>query len=249
MPLTYLLYVIVLATLRGVGVGRAPVEDPDEADGGYREVLRDRRLRRVVVLGLVLMTCGYGSLEVGLPVIVTVVNGLSVSWVAVAFAVNTATIVVVQLVTLKRHHRSVAQPAARGRGGALGGVVALLGFSGALPATVAIVLICLSTAVFALGEMLSAPIMPSLVNDLAPEHLRGRYNAVQSSSGACRARSARPSPGSCSAPASWRLWIALVVGGCLVAGVLALRLRRHLTPALDGRAPDAAVVRVEQCAT
>jgi len=46
--------------------------------------------------------------------------------------------------------------------------------------TLTIVAICLSTAVFALGETLSAPIMPSLVNDLAPGHLRGRYNAVQS---------------------------------------------------------------------
>ncbi len=40
--------------------------------------------------------------------------------------------------------------------------------------------ICLSTLVFALGETLSGPIVPSLVNDLAPDHLRGRYNAVQS---------------------------------------------------------------------
>ena len=45
------------------------------------------------------------------------------------------------------------------------------------------------------------------------------------------------------------LWIALVVGGLVVAGVLALRLRRTLTPALDGRAPDVAVARVEECAT
>ena len=56
----------------------------------------------------------------------------------------------------------------------------MLGLSGALPVTFAVVAICLSTAVFALGETLSAPIMPSLVNDLAPAHLRGRYNAVQS---------------------------------------------------------------------
>ena len=149
---TYLLYVLVLATLRGVGVGPAPVENGQEPEHGYREVLRDRRLLRVVVLGLVLMTCGYGSLEVGLPVIITVVNGLAVSWVAIAFAVNTATIVVVQLVSLK-----LITGRSRSR---LLAVVAglwavswlLLGFSGTLPIALAVIAICLSTAVFALGR-------------------------------------------------------------------------------------------------
>ncbi len=122
--LTYLLYVLVLATLRGVGVGRAPVEGQVDAQGGYREVLQDRRLVRIVALGLVLMTCGYGSLEVGLPVIVTVVNGLSVSWVAIAFAVNTATIVVVQLFTLRTDRGAVPQPPAGRRGRAVGRLVA-----------------------------------------------------------------------------------------------------------------------------
>jgi MFS family permease len=31
--------------------------------------------------------------------------------------------------------------------------------------------------IFALGEMICSPILPSVVNQLAPEHLRGRYNA------------------------------------------------------------------------
>jgi MFS family permease len=177
---TYLLYAAVLVTLRGVGVGPAPIEDGGPHEGGYREVLADRRLLRLVLLGLVLMTFGYGSLEVGLPTIVTVVNGLDVSWVAIAFTVNTATIVLVQLVSLR-------VIAGRSRSRLLAVVATLwalswlvLGASGALPPTLAIVAICLSTAVFGLGETLSAPIIPSLVNDLAPAHLRGRYNAVQS---------------------------------------------------------------------
>jgi MFS family permease len=35
--------------------------------------------------------------------------------------------------------------------------------------------------VFALGETLLQPTMPAIVNDLAPEHLRGRYNGLTSS--------------------------------------------------------------------
>jgi MFS family permease len=245
--LTYLLYVLVLATLRGVGVGRAPVEGHMDAQGGYREVLQDRRLVRIVALGLVLMTCGYGSLEVGLPVIVTVVNGLSVSWVAIAFAVNTATIVVVQLFTLR-------MIGGRSRSRLLAVVAGLwavswllLGMSGTLPMTLAIVAICLSTAVFALGETLSAPIMPSLVNDLAPGHLRGRYNAVQSITWGVSGALGPAIAGVMLGAGLEAAWLALVVAGLVVAAVLALRLRRTLTPALDGRAPDAADPRVEQC--
>lgn len=245
--LTYLLYVLVLASLRGVGVGRAPVEGQVDAQGGYREVLQDRRLVRIVALGLVLMTCGYGSLEVGLPVIVTVVNGLSVSWVAIAFAVNTATIVVVQLFTLR-------MIGGRSRSRLLAVVAGLwavswllLGMSGTLPLTLAIVAICLSTAVFALGETLSAPIMPSLVNDLAPGHLRGRYNAVQSITWGVSGALGPAIAGVMLGAGLEAAWLALVVAGLVVAAVLAVRLRRTLTPALDGRAPDVADPRVEQC--
>ena len=35
-------------------------------------------------------------------------------------------------------------------------------------------------SVFALGETLMQPTIPALVNDLAPDHLRGRYNALSS---------------------------------------------------------------------
>ena len=246
---TYLLYVAVLATMRGVGVGPAPVERDEHgepAEIGYREVLRDRQLRRLVVLGLVLMTCGYGSLEVGLPVIVTIVNGLSVSWVAVAFAVNTATIVGLQLVSLRLIE-------GRSRSRLLAIVASLwavswvvLGLSGLVPVAASVVAVCLSTAVFALGETLSGPIMPSLINDLAPENLRGRYNAVQSIvwgvSGALGAAVAGVMLGAGLTTA----WFVLVVSGCLVAAVLALRLRGHLTPALDGRVAHATGPTVEQ---
>ncbi len=33
---------------------------------------------------------------------------------------------------------------------------------------------------FALGETLWSPVAPALLNELAPEHLRGRYNSFQS---------------------------------------------------------------------
>jgi MFS family permease len=158
--------------------------------------------------------------------------------VAIAFTVNTATIVLVQLVSLR-------VIAGRSRSRLLAVVATLwalswlvLGASGALPPTLAIVAICLSTAVFGLGETLSAPIIPSLVNDLAPAHLRGRYNAVQSLTWGISGALGPAIAGLMLGAGLTAAWLALVVTGLLVAGVMALRMRARLTPALDGRLGD-----------
>ena len=235
---TYLLYVAVLLTMPGVGVGPAPTEDGEPAPrSGYREVVRDRVLVRVAILGLVLLTCGYGSIEVGLPVFITVINGLAVSWVAVAFAVNTFTIVAMQMLSLR-------MMTGRSRSALMATVAALwaaswliIGVSGLLPMTAAVVLICLSTFVFAVGETLWAPIAPALINDLAPDHLRGRYNSVQGLVWGISGALGPALAGLLLGADLVALWIGVVVAGCVVAGVLAVQLRGHLTPALDGRLP------------
>lgn len=233
--LTYLAYLAVLLTLRGVGVGPVAAEEGDTGPGGYREVLADRTLRRLLILALVLLTCGYGSLEVGLPTVITVVNGLDVSWVALAFTVNTLSIVVLQLVVLKW-----IQGRSRSR---LMAAVALLwaaswlvlGLTGLLPTTAAIVGVCLSTFVFALGETLWAPVAPALVNDLAPDHLRGRYNSMQSLVWGVSGALGPAVTGLLLGGGHVGAWVTVVVGGSLVAALLAARLRRHLSPELDGR--------------
>jgi MFS family permease len=46
------------------------------------------------------------------------------------------------------------------------------------PGEAAVALLLLAAAVFALGETLFAPVWSTLVNELAPDHLRGRYNAL-----------------------------------------------------------------------
>ena len=234
---TYLLYVCALLTLPGVGVGPEPVEEGADARGGYRDVLKDRVLLRIAFLGLVLLTCGYGSIEIGLPVFITVINGLSVSWVAVAFTVNTMTIVLLQLVSLRFMQN-------RSRSALMATVAALwaaswliMGVTGLLPVTAAVVLICLSTFVFALGETLWAPIAPALINDLAPDHLRGRYNSIQGLVWGVSGALGPALAGILLGAGLVALWVGIVVGGCLVAGVLAIQLRGHLTPALDGRVP------------
>jgi MFS family permease len=239
--LSYLAYVVVLLTLPGVGDGpEANAHGHVTPSGSYRDVLADRLLIRVALLGLVLATCGYGAFQVALPVFVTQIGGLAVSWVAIAYTVNTLVIVALQMLVLKRMQ-------GRSRTRMLMAVAALwaltwiiLAVSGYLPSTLAIVGACISAGVFALGEMLWAPIAPSLVNDLAPDHLRGRYNSVQGLVWGVAGSLGPAITGILLGGNHIVWWVLLVTAGCLGAGVMALRLGRHLTPELDGRVPASA---------
>ncbi|MBI1351516.1 MAG: MFS transporter [Actinomycetales bacterium] len=234
---TFFLYVVVLLTMPGVGVGPAAHDEALGAPprGGYREVFSDRRLLRFSVMALVLLTCGWASMDVGLPTIMTVINGLDVAWVAVAFTVNTATIVLMQMVSLR-----FIRGRSRTRMFAVVAVLwaaswLILGASSLVPMTVSIVAACLSTVVFAMGETLVAPIGPSLVNDLAPDHLRGRYNSVQSVVWSVANALGPAMAGFLLGAELVGVWVAVVSGGSLMAGALALSLRKHLTAELDGR--------------
>jgi MFS family permease len=95
--------------------------------------------------------------------------------------------------------------------------------------------LCLGQVVFALGETLWAPVAPALVNDLAPEHLRGRYNAL---SGLVWGVSGTVGPliaGLFLAGGHGVAWTLTIAIGALVGGLGATTLRRVLTPAEDGR--------------
>jgi len=80
-----------------------------------------------------------------------------------------------------------------------------------------------------------SPVGPALINDIAPEHLRGRHNAAF---GLTWGLSSAPAPllaglflGSTHAHA-WPFAIAL---GALVGGAVLTSLQRRLTPQEDGR--------------
>ncbi|MEI6360990.1 MAG: MFS transporter [Actinomycetes bacterium] len=239
--LSYLAYVVVLLTMRGVANGpEATKADGQRLEGGYREVLADRLLLRVAFLGFVLATCGYGAMQVALPVFMTQISNLAVSWVAIAYTVNTLVIVGLQMTVLKRMQ-------GRSRTRMLVVVAAfwaltwlILAGTSYLSPALAIIGACLSTGVFALGEMLWAPIAPSLVNDLAPDHLRGRYNSVQGLVWGVAGALGPAITGVLLGGGHIIWWTVLITTGCLAAGVMAMRLGRRLSPELDGRVPASA---------
>jgi MFS family permease len=184
------LYLLDAAVSVGVGLlyltlwshGQAIKEhhdDPATRDEGWRDVIKDRRLIYFMVASLVMIIGGYGSQEAGFSLFVVNNLHLSVHVIGVIFFFNTTTIVCAQLLILNR-----IQGRSRTRVMAL---AALLWFgfwmimfvSLHLPPLMAVISLCFGMAVFAVGETMMSPIGAALVNDLAPEHLRGRYNSVQ----------------------------------------------------------------------
>jgi MFS family permease len=242
--LTALAYVALFVAVLSMGnVGGRPVEDEptDEGSssraaegGGWREVLRDRTLLRFALAGLLMLTFGYGSIDGGVAVFITDFVGLNERYIGIVFAANTAVIVISQLFVL-----SVVKGRSRAR--VLAGVgvmwaISWLLFGSALTVEgwLAGFGLIMAMGVFAIGETMWSPTAPALLNDLAPEHLRGRYNSFQSVlwgvSGALGPLLTGVLLGTWGGGA-WTLTLAV---GCLVAALLALHLRQYLTPGQDG---------------
>lgn len=234
--LTFLLYGLIVSTLRDVG-GPLPTMEEHE-QGGYRDVLRDRAMLRLSAVALVLLASGYGALELGYPAFVTQVLHVAPRVVAFGFVANTLAIVLGQMFAIR-----LIQGRSRSRVLATVGVLwavswGVLGL--AVPIStqaVVVTLVLAAPVVFALGETIFQPVMPALVNELAPEHLRGRYNAMSSLVWNVAGVVGPAIAGLLLGAHLGGLWIAVVAGGCLVAGGAALRLRRTLTPVQDGLLP------------
>jgi MFS family permease len=206
-------------------------------------VLRDRAFIRFFIFGLALTTFGYAQIEVGFTAFATQVVEVSPTVIGWAFAANTFVIVVAQLFVVRW-----LDGRSRTRALAVVGLVfatcwivlagaGLAGQHGL--AWLAVTGVVVSFMIFATGETLLSPVMPTITNALAPDELRGRYNAVGSMvwgvSGIIGPVAAGPLIGGGYATA----WVLLVIAGCLVACGLALDLHRRLTPEQDGRAPAA----------
>ena len=173
---------LLLVPLRHIGRPmRASHADAEGRAVSYADVLRAPAMGALCALMFVSAFVGYAQLNSGMPAYARAIGDVSTRGLGFAFAANTLVIVLLQLVVLQRiegHRRtrvivvmSVVWAASW----------ALLGASGLWPGTAAATLFVAGCAsVFALGETLLQPTMPAIVNDLAPDHLRGRYNGLTS---------------------------------------------------------------------
>lgn len=190
----------------------------------------------VIAVSLVLLTCGYGSMEAGLSIYITAVAGESERIIGIVFLANTVTIVLGQLFVLG-WLRGRSRVRMMGLTAALWAIAWMLIVPAPAVGLVAGAVLFIGFAIiFAIGESVWSPTVPALVNSVAPEHLRGRYNSAQSLTWSLGAMIAPLSAGLLIGSGRGVLWAALTAVGCAAAGLGAQRLRRRLSPAEDGRA-------------
>lgn len=231
---------LLLGPLRHIARPVVVESTEDVAPASYLSVLRSPAMATMTLLSFVSSFVGYSQLNAGLPAYARGVGEISTRALGLAFAANTIVIVVLQLVVLQR-----IEGRRRTRVIALMGVVwafswLLLGFSGLVPGTLgATLLVAACASVFAFGETLLQPTIPALVNDLAPDHLRGRYNALSSGSFQLAAVIAPPISGILIGHALGNVYIGLLIVGSLLCGVVAIvRLEPRLDPRVNGVRDD-----------
>jgi MFS family permease len=239
---TNLIPFAILLSLRNVGGRVAQTADGPAAatasSGGYAAVLRDRTFVRYFVFLLVVTVCGYAQIEIGFTAFSVEVADVQPRVLGWAFAGNTTLIVVAQLFVLRwlegrSRARALAIAASLFAASWIALAVAGLSFAGTAFATVGVVA---CGVVFGMGETLLSPVMPAITNALAPDELRGRYNALGSMVFGLASIVGPVTAGPLIGSGRAGIWVGMVVVGSLVAALLALNLRRHLTADQDGRA-------------
>ncbi|MGW0822445.1 MFS transporter [Streptomyces sp. NPDC002845] len=228
----FLLLVAVMATVRPP---RAPkIGDDAQAgtdSGSWKQLLGNRAMVQLCVLGFVLFFACYGQFESGLSAYGVEAAGISTSALGTALAANTAVIVVAQFAVLRfvERRRRSRVIASVGLIWAVAWAVAGyagLGHGSQAMATAAFV----STyALFGLGEAMLSPTVAPLVADLAPTGMAGQYNAafalVKQLALAVGPAVGGPMGASLHAP-----YIVTFLLFSLGIAVLAVRLGRQLTP-------------------
>ena len=232
--LSFVAYAILLLTIRHVSAPARSRDDADGGPGGYRELLADRVFLRVCAVTFLLAVAGYAQVNAGFPAFVNDVAQVSTRSIGFAFAANTAVIVVAQLSVQSRLQ-------GRRRTRALAGVALVWAVSwlvigsaaltsGAAAATAVIV----GLGLFGLGETLWAPTGTTLVNEIAPPHLRGRYNAVSALSWQLSSVVGPVLAGAVLGAGLPQVFILGLAGLLVVVAGLAVRLEHHLSPAQNG---------------
>lgn len=228
-------------TSRAVHQERAAFAAGDDEAVGYRAVLADRRFVGWLACSAVFVLFGYAQLDGAWAAFATGVVGAPPRVVGFGFAVNTAVIVVSQLgvVRLTRRWRRSRLLAGVGALWAVAFAVTGLADWSALSGFPSDAALVASLGIFGLGETLLTPVSGGLPNDLAPEHLRGRYNALSTTVWAAGGLVGPPMAGVLLGSATPLSWVVVVTVGCGLASVGGLRLARSLPAAIDRPQVDA----------
>lgn len=228
---------LLLGPLRHAGgPTRHESQDADAAAIGYLDVIRRPGVAAITVLSFASAFVGYAQLNSGLPAYARAISEVSTRGLGWAFAANTLVIVLLQLVVLQRieGHRRTRVIVLMSL---IWGVSwMLLAATSVIPGTVgATLLVAACASVFALGETLLQPTIPAMVNDMAPDHLRGRYNAVSSGGFQAASITGPPVAGFLIGHGLGDVYIGLLLAGVVLVMVISVRLvEPRLSPLANG---------------
>ncbi|MFE0373817.1 MDR family MFS transporter [Streptomyces tendae] len=176
----FLVLVAVMATVR---VPRAPriEEEPGQTGGGsWKQLLGNRAMVQLCVLGFVLFFACYGQFESGLSAYGVEAAGISTSALGTALAANTLVIVIAQFAVLRFVERRKRSRVIASVGLIWAVAWAVAGYAGLGHGsqTMATAAFISTYALFGLGEAMLSPTLAPLVADLAPTGLAGQYNSA-----------------------------------------------------------------------
>ncbi|MFJ8199225.1 MFS transporter [Streptomyces sp. NPDC096152] len=230
----FLLLAVVMTTVRMPHAPRIEEAPTASAKGGRRQLLGNRAMVQLCVLGFVLFFACYGQFESGLSAYGVEAAGISTSALGTALAANTLMIVVAQFAVLRFVERR-----RRSRVIAVVGLVWAVAWAAAAYAglghgsrTMATAAFVSTYALFGLGEAMLSPTVAPLVADLAPTGMAGQYNSafalVKQLALAIGPAVGGPMGASLHAP-----YVVTFLLFSLGISVLALRLGRRLTAVQD----------------
>nr|WP_286169692.1 MFS transporter [Actinospica acidiphila] len=239
----FLLLVVVMSTVRMPRSPRIDGTPAQSAKGSWKQLLGNRAMVQLCVLGFVLFFACYGQFESGLSAYGVEAAGISTSTLGTALAANTLVIVVAQFAVLRFVERRKRSRVIASVGLIWAVAWAVAGYAGLGGASqeMATAAFVSTYALFGLGEALLSPTLAPLVADLAPTGMAGQYNSafalVKQLALAVGPAVGGPMAASLHAP-----YIVVFLLFSLGITVLALRLGRRLTAVQDQ--PSAAGSRV-----
>jgi MFS family permease len=234
---------VIFGLVVGIGLRHGPSfrnhpefdGDESKAKGGYRAVLADRRFLAWLVASALFIFFGYAMIDGGWAAYATVIVHASPRIVGIGFAVNTGVIVVSQLgvAHVTRRWRRSRMLVGVGILWSLAWLMAGIADISGLSHLDVDIALALSLGIFGLGEALLSPVAGALPNDLAPDHLRARYNALGSTVWSMGTIIGPPIAGVLLASSIPLSWVGFVFVGSVIAGLVGLNLGRLLPPEID----------------
>ena len=221
--LTYLLYFAFAISLpKSVG---QRLDKEDVQSGSYREVFANKELMKLFRASILLILFGYASVSAGLPLFLTSVLGGSPKWLGIIWAANCFGILLMQAPMLRwlEKHSPTKTLTYVGIIWAVSWVLVALCF--VTPWILVLPLQITSSVIFGIGETIWSPTIPTVVNQLIPDHIRGRSNALMSLQWGIAGVFGAPVAGFMFDAGLAKVWVGAMIIGCLIPVPLIARVR------------------------